>query len=335
MRPERPPRPRLAPALLAALLLCGPGPAGAAYKKTDSGTTTAQFLKLGADARAAGMAQAARALAEDATAVYWNPAGLAGLQRRHATVTHAVYLQDVFYDFMAYAQPVESVLGRGVRERELRTSPLGSIGVGVMYLNAGRFGELDNTGAQTGATFIPQDLAVMAAWGGSVTRNLDLGLGVKYIASRIHAAAATGAVDAGGRWRWKFLGRPAVISFSVHNAGGNLRYNDSEETLPTTVSGGAALKLTRDWSLSAEMLAPRDGRIYGVVGTEMRWRFDGDSAAALRAGYNGLPSSREMGGFTAVTAGGGWQAKRFGVDYAWTPFGRLGDIHRFTLSFSF
>lgn len=314
--------------------LCGP--AQAAFKNSDSGTTVAQFLKLGPDARGAAMAHAVRALSEDANAVYWNPAGLAGLDHRHATFSHSVFHQNVFYDFAAYAQPVESVLGRGVRERELRTSPLGSLGVAVMYLNAGRFGELDNTGSPTGATFIPQDFAVMAAWGGSVTRDLDLGLGVKYVASRIHAAAATGAVDVGGRWRWKLFSLPGLFTFSAHHMGGNLRYNNSEETLPMTVSGGGALKLGRDWSLSAEMIAPRDGRAYAVVGTELRFRFqEGDRSCSLRAGYNGSASGRELGGFTVLTAGAGVEVKRLGVDYSWSPAGRLGDAHRITLSFSF
>ena len=40
------------------------------------GTTTANFLKLGAGARAEAMGGAYAAVADDATALYWNPAGL-------------------------------------------------------------------------------------------------------------------------------------------------------------------------------------------------------------------------------------------------------------------
>ena len=91
-------------ALTATLALAGAvcvPEAGAAFNNNDAGTSAAQFLKLGADARSAGMGQAARALCEDANAVYWNPAGLAALSYRQTTLTHAAYYQSTFYEFLA------------------------------------------------------------------------------------------------------------------------------------------------------------------------------------------------------------------------------------------
>jgi len=41
----------------------------------DTGTTGSTFLKLGAGARAIGMGSAFTGLSDDATAIYWNPAG--------------------------------------------------------------------------------------------------------------------------------------------------------------------------------------------------------------------------------------------------------------------
>ncbi len=49
-----------------------------------SGTTAAQFLKIGVGARAIGMGGAFAATADDITAMYWNPAGLARVYGREA-----------------------------------------------------------------------------------------------------------------------------------------------------------------------------------------------------------------------------------------------------------
>ena len=85
------------------------------------GSSGGAFLKLGADARAAGMGGAVRAAVDDATAIYWNPAGLAGLRYRHATMSHGAAYQSTFHEFIAYAQPIESKFGRqSGRERDLR-----------------------------------------------------------------------------------------------------------------------------------------------------------------------------------------------------------------------
>ena len=46
------------------------------------GTYSAQFLKIGVSARAAGMGSAYTAVANDATAIYWNPAGMAAVRPR-------------------------------------------------------------------------------------------------------------------------------------------------------------------------------------------------------------------------------------------------------------
>jgi hypothetical protein len=321
------------PGLTAALLLLCAQSAAAAFRGDDAGTSAAQFLKLGADARAAGMGGAARALSEDATAVYWNPAGLAALSYRHASLTHAAHYQSTFYEFIAYAQPIDSILGRG--RRELQTNQLGAVGMGVLYQNSGRFDEVDNTGAATGGRFTPQDFAALVSWGAALTRSVDVGVGVKYVSSRIRDTAATGAADLGARLRKHPWGVPYVLSASLHNLGGSLRFHRQNDPLPLQLALSQSLRPTRNISLSLDVVAPRDNRVYPAFGAEFRKAVGPNLAAAVRLGWDGRTRSSDLSSLSGLGLGAGLGVARFTVDYAWVPYGLLGDAHRFTLSYRF
>ena len=320
-------------ALCLPLLLLAPGLAAAAFSRQEAGTAAGQFLTLGADARSAGMAEAVRGFAEDATAVYWDPAGLASLEQAHASFTHGAYYQSVFYDFLAYAQPIQSILGPG--ERFLKPSQLGSVGVALLYLNAGSINEADNTGAPTGQNFMPQDFAIMTAWGAAITRDLDLGVGAKFISSHIEETAATGAVDLAARLHLIFAEMPDTLAAGVQNLGGQLKFVSQAAPLPLQIFVGNALRPTRDWAITADVVAPRDGRPYPAFGTELRFPFDQAMAAELRAGYQGRTDSKDLAGLAGLAVGGGLSLRHFSFDYAWAAFGLLGDTHRFSLSYRF
>ncbi|MBI5882607.1 MAG: PorV/PorQ family protein [Elusimicrobia bacterium] len=309
-------------------------PARAAFKRRDTGGNAAQFLKLGADARAAAMGGAVRALSEDATAVYWNPAGLSALRLRHASFSHGAMYQGVFYDFFAYAQPIESIIGRG-RPRELRESQLGALGVAFFYMNAGSLQETDNTGATTGGSFMPQEFAGALAWGGRLTPDFDLGVGMKYIYSKLYESAQTAAGDLGARLRLRVVGMPLTLSAGVHNFGGSLRYGRENQDLPFFVSAGANLRVLKNLTLTGDVIAPRDNRVYGAGGIELRQALTSKTGFSLRAGYNGMNDYKDLQGLTGVGFGCGLRTHRVDMDYAWTPFGVLTIGHRFSLSYRF
>jgi hypothetical protein len=323
--------------LLAVLLLAAPAGARAAtYGSSQAGTSSAQFLTLGADARAAGMGNAVSAAADDATALYWNPADLAGLHYRHATFTHSASYQNTFHDFLAYAQPIEVRRGTG-RERDLVPDQLGTIGVSIQYQNAGRIAEVDNTGAATGNSFTPQDFAATVGWGAELARGLDAGISVKYVSSQIEASATTGAADFGARWRAQIPGTEMdyALAAAVRNVGGPLKFRDASDPLPMSVVVGQSLHPVKTLTIDLDVTAPRDGSPYVSFGAEWRAPMTEGLTASLRAGYDGRMSSGDVGGFTGVTFGGGLGFRRLGFDYAWTPAGELGNVQRVTLSYRF
>jgi long-subunit fatty acid transport protein len=88
------------------LLLAGlPALAGAAQEFEKVGTIGGQFLKIGIGARATAMGSAFVSVADDASAIYWNPAGVARVSKNVATINHAAWLADTSFTQAAYLLP--------------------------------------------------------------------------------------------------------------------------------------------------------------------------------------------------------------------------------------
>jgi hypothetical protein len=86
-----------------------------------------EFMAMGGGARALGMGAAFCAVADDASAVYFNPAGLSGFDKRQALFMHSERFGDELnYNFAAFAAPTD-ILGAG---REA------SFGFAVIHLGA-------------------------------------------------------------------------------------------------------------------------------------------------------------------------------------------------------
>lgn len=308
--------------------------AQAAFKASDAGTAGGQFLKMGADARGAAMGEAMGAAAEDASALYWNPAGLAALERRHAAATVGLLYQSVQAGFAAYAHPVTPTV-EPVRRRELRASGLGTLAVGVLYLNAGQIKERDNTGALTGGEFSPRDAALLAGWGAAIGDVLDIGLGLKYVDSRIQGSARTGAVDAGMRLRFTLAEEwPYVLALSASNLGGTLRFREQSDPLPAILRVGQTLRPLKSWLISVDAVAPRDNAPYPAVGTEVSLTVGEEMSGALRGGWS-QRTRWDLDGLSGISFGFAFNWSSLGIDYAWAPYGVLGQANRLTLNYRF
>lgn len=69
----------------------------------DSAGQAGAYLKMGVGARALGMGGAFTAVADDSTAAFWNPAGLARMQKSQASFMHASLTEDRDFNFFNYA----------------------------------------------------------------------------------------------------------------------------------------------------------------------------------------------------------------------------------------
>ena len=87
------------------------------------GTLGGQSLKMGVGARANAMGDTYVAIADDATAVYWNPAGIARLSGQSITLNHTAWPADILFDQAGYVFNIKRIPGMlGVNVRALTMS---------------------------------------------------------------------------------------------------------------------------------------------------------------------------------------------------------------------
>lgn len=74
-----------------------------------------EFMNIGVDAAALGMANTMVASTHDVNSGYWNPAGLVDLEDSQLGLMHASYFANIAqYDYAAYAKPIDNYSAWGV-----------------------------------------------------------------------------------------------------------------------------------------------------------------------------------------------------------------------------
>lgn len=74
-----------------------------------------EFMNIGVDAAALGMANAVTASTGDVNSAYWNPAGLTALEDSQLSLMHASYFANIAkYDYAAYAKPIDDRSAFGI-----------------------------------------------------------------------------------------------------------------------------------------------------------------------------------------------------------------------------
>ena len=284
------------------------------------GTAGAQFLELGVSARAVGMGDAFLSVCDDASAVYYNPAGLTQLLDRQALFTHVSYPADITYDFIGVGYP---------------TPRWGGVwGVGFLMLNAGDmpFTPYD-VGLEPSQTFTCKEYALSFSYARSLTDRFNVGVTLKIIDQLYDTERATGwAADVGTLYDTGFKG--FKIGMVVTNFGPDLSMIDESYPLPMNFRFGGVFDLYRRGDHSAVLAAegshPNDNSEKFNSGVEY-WYKDRFS---LRLGNH---FEYDSGG---LSAGGGArfslsEAYQLNFDYGYHDMDWLESMHRFTVGLGF
>ncbi|HNW44004.1 MAG TPA: PorV/PorQ family protein [Elusimicrobiales bacterium] len=288
-------------------------------------SSSAQFLNLGFGARALGMGEAFTAVADDVSALYYNPAGLAGEAggRTEMAFSHAWHVQDT------------SISQVGLVRRPYAYA--------VTYFSAGQLEGRNDLGVANG-NFTAND-AALAASRGFTLGPLQAGVSGRFISQRIKSSGATSlAADLGVLYR--FEGTPYSAGAALVNLGTKVTFKDESYPLPMKLRAGAAAAFkAQKLLLALDTEFPNDAPALLRLGAEYR----GIEPLAFRLGYRTTTgrqsdailgsgfgdSSSGVSGMYGFFAGFGFKYADFNLDYALLPYGDLGSAHRFSLGVSF
>ncbi|MBD3288055.1 hypothetical protein GF337_04565, partial [candidate division KSB1 bacterium] len=127
------------------------------------GTSAAAFLEVGVGARAMAMGGAYASVANDPTALYWNPAGIAWMGGVQCELMHNQWLVDTNFDFIGLVMPVPTI--RSVIGLNVSTLYYGRDAVRTVERPEG-----------TGETFDGRDIAVGLTWAIALTDRFSFGM---------------------------------------------------------------------------------------------------------------------------------------------------------------
>ena len=319
-----------------------------AEEVTKVGTTAAKFLSIPVGARALGMGGAFVAVANDASAMYWNPAGIAQLFQSEAFFAHANWIADIQFNYGGVIVPL---------------AEFGVVGVNFTSLS---MDEMERTTEEqpegTGQTFSAGSFAVGVSYARDLTEWFSIGGNVKYISEHIWNSGASGiAVDVGTLFTTPLPG--LKFGAGITNFGEKMRISGDDLLVQKDISpnqGNNAnvnanlstdrfdLPLTLRIGLSYEPLSTEDQQLLLAVDAahpndnRESISFGGEYSVfqrmiSVRGGYKALginDSEEELtaGAGIRYDIGSGVIVK---VDYAFQKFGRLDNVHKFAVGILF
>ncbi len=298
--------PRALASVAGILVILGAVPASGG----EPGDAGVAFLKIGVGARAAAMGEAYSAVGQDATAMYWNPAGIANTPASEIHASHHEWISDVRYEYLAAM--------RGLKGH--------AFGVHAALLHMGELEGRDESGNFT-ESFRAYDFAAGVTYARRVARPFEVGATGKVIYSKIEDESAAGlAFDLGARYRTPVRGVTAAATMT--NLGSKMKYVDAEFDLPFAMRVGVAYRtraVLAGMVLASDLRFPNDSDAKGHLGVEI-WPHE---VIALRGGAK-LGYDEEAG---TMGVGVAYQAYLF--DYAFVPFSsqsELGSTHRISVT---
>lgn len=294
----------------------------------DEGTATGVFLRMEQGAKPIGMGGAFVGIADNADGIYYNPAGIAQLERKEFSLTYSLLYEDISSSFLSFVLPTEKI---------------GSFGVGVTYLNVAKIEKTDTSGNSLGDTSI-YNLAAALYYAKKIGM-FSLGGGVKFIQQDYDAAKGTGlAVDAG--LLLQVIKDKLSAGLSVVNAGPQAKVGDWKNKLPMNIRGGVGYKPINGLTLGVDLEKPVDRDMKLHIGGE----YQVSSMFAIRLGYQPM---KNLGGNAGLTAGIGirtevgkerlsWGLTEavenlpvFCFDYTYVSYGELKNTHRVSAGLRF
>jgi len=309
-------------------------------------STGVPFLLIGPNSRFTAMGETGTAIADDATAMHWNPAGLA-FQDGYTEInfTHSPWLaglniSDLFYDYLAAKKRIDQIDG--------------TVGLSLTYLNIGTIINTDEFGNKLGE-YKAYEFALALGYATKVTKDLGLGVNARFIYSNLssvsvgnekgNGTAFTTSFDLAALYRFssgpKIIKDKLSLGLNLSNLGPKISYVDADQAdpIPTQLRLGIAYKLFKnegnELTIAADfskLLVNRPDAFYEALFTSWKggpseigksiqtsigaeYWYGNPKLIALRAGY--FYEDPEYGNRKFITLGAGIRYSLYGFDFSY------------------
>lgn len=279
------------------------------------GSTSAQFLNIGVNARAAALGNAYIAIVNGPEATYYNPALLTSLEGTKISFTHTNLYAGINHDFVAisrnFGQKIGtfglSTTGLYTDEMEVRT-PLQPDG--------------------TGETFRSLNLRIGLSYARVLTRHVSLGGTVSYVYLSLYDEFNADAVafDIAAVYKADFRG--FSFGMMISNFGSDIKFINEAYPLPTNFTFGMGMNILELENVkilsSLAVVKPNDGKPMGKIGSEITFQ----SFLSIRLGYrpNHDVSQYSFGaGINFIVID-----RLVYFDYSYSDYRDMGNVHRIT-----
>ena len=342
---------------------------GVSAEVTKTGTTAGTFLNIDVGARAVSMGSAYCTLAEDVSALYWNPAGIARLDRPEALFTHTQWIADVSFNYVGVALPLGTA---------------GTLGISATFLT---MDDMEVTTIDypdgTGEMFSAGNTAFGLTYARELTDRFSIGMSAKYAEEKIYNSKASAiAFDIGTIFDTQLAGLKIAMSIANYGTkmqiqgrdlitqkdineqitGNNPNINAMLSTdkfdLPLLFRFGISIDALQNVDgnsliIAIDALHPNDNVESLNIGVEYAF----NDLVFLRAGHSNLGrydkevsdvgdelvTESKFGTAEGYEGGLSFGAGlkytlsglRMSFDYAYRDFGRLNDIQMFTIGLAF
>ncbi len=271
------------------------------------GTSVMPVLVIDQGPRFAAMGGAGIGAVDDASAIYWNPAGLGRVLANRIGLAHHEWFAGIKDEVVHASLP----FGQG------------ALGLGLVYSGEPRI-EFWDANNLPGDTFRTWNGTISAGYGLAVARDYYVGAAAKGFYQSLYTSGGYGgAVDLGFACR----PRPFLTLGAVARNLGIAMYGRGTEHMPIEAGVGGSLVFGPVNTL-LDVILPLENAVSLRLGAEYR----PVPEFAVRLGYRAGPEDLStLGAVSGLTAGLGVHVGAFSLDYALTPYGKLGTAHRIGL----
>ncbi|MBK6915735.1 MAG: PorV/PorQ family protein [Ignavibacteriales bacterium] len=292
-----------------------------------AGISTATFLKIGVGGRATSLGDAFVAVANDASALYWNPAGLVQFADNQIIFSHNQWVVDINHDFIGGVYHLDETNTFGIAFTSLSMQDM------KVTTEFAPFG--------TGEYFGFSDLAIAVSYARKMTDQFSFGGTLRYIEETLDKLKMRGVMIDLGTFYWTGLGSTR-FAVAVSNFGnqlapdgeviliGNRKESEWQAFSPPTIFRiGFAFEPYTDEensiTSSIQLNHPNDNSENLSLGFEYSWTKTFYARAGYKFNVDEQNYSFGAGIFFPLTIA------NFNLDYSYANFNRLGSAHRFSI----